>query len=200
MRMQKRKDTASTNRINHVYALGTIVFVGLLHKTGRVGTLYTKPSIASKAHYIPRTQGRAYYRTNRDPKNGRGKVKHGRSLPGCEALCWSVEQWYTLVIELLKAQELVKNDGDSSRETESIALQALEVEWNEVRTNMRLHRQDGAHCLVYFGDKVEYCRGVVSGEIAQAADLEAAILPVCRRYLHMAKEYETDAMQCLKGS
>ena len=113
---------------------------------------------------------------------------------------WSMEQWYTLVIELLKAQELVKNDGDSSRETENIAHQALEVEWNEVRTNMRLHRPDGAHCLVYFGDKVEYCRGVVSGKISQAVDLEAVILPVCRRYLHMAKEYETDAMQCLKGS
>lgn len=200
MRMQKRKDTASTNRINHFCALGMVVFVGLLHKTGWVGTLYTKPSIASKAHYIPRTQGRAYYRTDRDLKNGRGKVKHGRSLPGCEALCWSVEQWYTSVIELLKAQELAKNDGDSSRETESIALQTLKEEWNETRANMRLRGQDGAHCLVYFGDKVEYCRGVVSGKISQAVDLEAVILPVCRRYLHMAKEYETDAMQCLKGS
>ena len=133
-------------------------------------------------------------------KNGRDKVEHSRSLPGCETLCSSVEQWYTSTIELLKAQEFLQNDGDSSQEKENTPLQTLEEEWSEVRANMRLRGQDGAHCFVYFADKVEYCRGVVSGEIVQAAELEAAILPVCRRYLHMAKEYETDAVQCFKGS
>ena len=198
MRIQKRKDTASTNRIKYVYAIGTLSLVGFLHKAGWVGPLYNK-RVASEAHF-PKMHGRAYYRTDRYRKSGRGKVKNGRSFFGCEALCSSVDQWYTSTIELFKAQELVKNDGESSQEKESIALQTLEKEWSEARANMRLRRLDGAHCLVYFGDKVEYCRGVVSGEIVQAAELEAAILPVCRRYLHMAKEYETDAVQCLKGS
>ena len=93
MRIQKRKDTASTNRIKYAYAIGTAVLVGLLHKAGWVGPLYKKP-VASQAHYIPRTHGRAYYRTDRYRKNGRDKAKHVRSLPGCEALCSSVEQWF----------------------------------------------------------------------------------------------------------
>ena len=95
------------------------------------------------------------------------------------------------------------NCGESSLQdinnSQSATLQNLEKEWDETQTNMRLRRHNGAHCLVYFGDKVEYCRDVVSGNISLYEDLEKAVTPICRRYLHMAKEYEKDAQQCLKG-
>lgn len=126
-------------------------------------------------------------------------------MSGCETLCWSVEQWYRSVIEFLRAQELVRNNGDESylqdiNNSQSATLQNLEKEWDEARTDMRMRRHDGAHCLVYFGDKVDYCRDVVSGvSLYMYEDLEAAVKPICRRYLHMAKEYEKDAKQCLKG-
>mmetsp|Transcript_20805 Transcript_20805/g.59635 ORF Transcript_20805/g.59635 Transcript_20805/m.59635 type:complete len:211 (-) Transcript_20805:42-674(-) len=202
MKIQNREDTVAPNRIGYVYAIGVALLVGCAHKTGWIEILQKMP--IAQATHIPRKHGRAYYRASRTRENGRGKAKrgkHSRPMTGCEALCWSVEQWYRPTIELLKAQELVKNYryGDSSQEIESTTLQNLEKEWNEARTNMRLGRQDGGHCLAYFGDKVEYCRDTVSGEIVLSADLEAAVLPVCRRYLHMAKEYEADAMQCLKG-
>ena len=124
-------------------------------------------------------------------------------MSGCETLCWSVEQWHRSVIELLKAQELVKYNGDEYSlqdiSSQSVTLKNLEKEWDKDRTNMRLRRHDGAHCLVFFGDKVDYCRDVVSGNISLYEDLEAAVTPICRRYLRMAKEYERDAKQCLKG-
>ena len=205
MKIQKRKDTAKSNRVNYTCALAVALILILAHKSGWIEISFKKPVTKVVSAPVPRKHGRSYYRSGIDRKERLGDLKDRRKMPGCETLCWSVEQWYRSVVEVLKAQELVRNMGDEFslhdiKNRQSPALQNLEKEWNDARTNMRLRRYDGAHCLVFFGDKVEHCRDVVSGNISLYEDLEAAVKPVCRRYLHMAKEYEKDATECLKGS
>ena len=205
MKIQKRKAAVKSNRLSYTYAFTVALFFGLLHKTGWIEISSKKSVTKMVSASTPRKHGRSYYRSDIDRKKKEGYSRSRRKISGCESLCWSVEQWYRSVIELLKAQELVRNNGDESplqdinKNSQSATLQHLEKEWGEARTDMRMRRHDGAHCLVYFGDKVEYCRDVVSGNISLYEDLEAAVTPICRRYLHITKEYEKDAKQCLKG-
>lgn len=205
MKKQKKKNSAKPDRLSYTCVLAVLavaLVLGLAHKTGWIEISSKKP--VAKVVSAARRPGRSYYRSDVDRKKRADDSTSRWKMSGCESLCWSVEEWYKSVIELLKAQELVRNNGDESSlqdiNSENALLQNLEKEWDEVRTNMRLRRHDGGHCLVYFGDKVEYCRDVVSGNISLYKDLEAAVQPIYRRYLHMAKEYEKDANQCLEGS
>lgn len=204
MKIQKKKDIAKSNRLSYVYALAVALVLGLAHKVEWI-EMSSKKQVTEAVNLStsnPKKQrGRSYYRANIDRKKRLGDSKSRRNMSGCETLCWSVEEWYRSVIELLKAQEMVRNNADqfSQQDSRSATLQNLEKEWDEARTNMRLRRHDGAHCLVFFVDKVEYCRAVVSGDISLYEDVEVVVKPICRRYLHMAKEYEEDATQCLKG-
>lgn len=192
MKVQKRKVVGSPNRIGRTYAVGVALLLALAHKAGWIEMSTNKPISAS----IPRKLGRSYYRSGIDRKKRADEAKGVRLLSSCETLCRLVEEWYSsVIIELLAA--LVKNDGEKINES---TLQNLEKERDEVRTNMRLRKQNSAHCLVFFCDKVDYCRDCVSGNVALSEDLEAAVSPVCRRFLHMAKEHENFAVHCLKGS
>ena len=206
MKIQKKKNSAKPDRLSYTCALSVALVLGLAHKTGWIEISSKKPATKVVSASIPRKPGRSYYRSDVDRKKRAGDSTIRWKMSGCESLCWSVEEWYKSVIELLKVQELVRNNGeeyslqDINTNSQSATLQILKKEWDDARTNIRLRWYDGGHCLDYFGDKVEYCRDVVSGNISLYKDLEAAVQPICRRYLHMAKEYERDAKQCLEGS
>ena len=204
MNVHKRKVAAKSNRLSYAYALAVALFLGLARKAGWIEISSKKSVTKVVAASIPRNHGRSYYRSCINRKKRAGELTSRWKMSGCESLCWSVEQWYRSVIEFLREQELVRNNGGESslqdiNNGQSATLQNLEKEWDEARVDMRMRRHDGAHCLVYFGDKVEYCRDVVSGNTSLYEDLEKTVTPICRRYLHMAKEYEKDAQQCLKG-
>mmetsp|Transcript_33056 Transcript_33056/g.72493 ORF Transcript_33056/g.72493 Transcript_33056/m.72493 type:complete len:204 (-) Transcript_33056:1454-2065(-) len=145
----------------------------------------------SRARTSRRGGSGAYGHSGRDKSTG--------PLPGCDALCWSVQQWHRSSLELLKSSP--------NAAAATPLLTRLNDEWDQARTDMRFHAYGTCsdHCLVVFGDMIEYCRevvvsGVVSDVMYPASREELALLiPTCKRFLHAAKAFEHDAVMCLLG-
>ena len=206
------------SRISCVRGIGIAFLLALAQQVRRCVLLHTnKPghgqdyssSASSRDTYGGKESYPRYGRLSRSKRSkGCGSGAYGHippdasvgPRPGCDALCWSVEQWYVSSLDVLKSSPYDAYPQQLKKQIE---------EWNQARIDLRLHEHNGGHCLIFFGRMVDYCQAVVLSHVSEkfitAMDYavvggESALLkPTCKRFLHMAKMFEDDAALCLEG-